>query len=177
MALHLGHAAASVTDAEAEPALEQEALDELLRRHPVENALELDVCGRRFLDHAVDRIPRICRVPASTGGEDAPQPLERFALVTALGLLDEDDDHRDRCLSWATGRIAHRGRLLVSAHGCRPGLRDTYRRLRLRQRPLLGPDGAEDLLADAGFLVEHLEVDSRWDPLAAPALVVVATRA
>lgn len=151
-------------------------LDRVLDAAPAASALELDREGNRFLDYAADRIPRICRVPASPGRADAARPNERFELVSALGLLDEPHYQREFLLQWAHQRLGYRGRLLVSSRGGRQGVRDAYRRLRLHQGRLLGPDEAEDLLADAGFQVLEIDVAHRWGRLGTPALVVVAIR-
>lgn len=151
-------------------------LDRVLAAFPAESALELDPQAHRFLDHAADRIPRICRVPASPGRADAARPNERFALISALGLLDEPRYQRDLLLEWAHRRLGYQGRLLVSSQGGRQGLRASYRRIRLRQGRQLGPDQAEDLLADAGFQLLEMDVSHPFGPLSTPALVVVAIR-
>lgn len=152
-------------------------LDQLLDTYPVMNALELDLRRKGFLTSAQDRIPRICRVPASPGKDEAARPNERFGLIAALGLLDEAPYQRQLLLDWAHRRLSYNGRLLVSSQGGREGLRNTYRRLRLRHEvPHLSASAAEDLLADAGFTVIELDVAHRWDPLSTPSLVIVAIR-
>ncbi len=157
-------------------------LDDLLAQHPVTNALELDPEGRRLLEQATPRIPRVCRVPADPGRKDAPYPGERFDLITARGLLTVPEGQRDVTLTWARQRLREHGRLVVSA---RPRHRDelpnTSRWVPRHHRAArFGPDEAEDVLADAGFVVEHVEpitVPRPWSPSEGSAFLVVATLA
>lgn len=190
------------TAAELDVLMRQRLLDDLLDRFPAENALELDLEGHRFLDPVKHRIPRLCRVPATPGADDAGVPGERFDLVVVPGLLDAGPGQLDLVLEWARHRLRRRGRLVVTARANGQGLRGALRRARHTGPPLLGPDQAEDLLADAGFLVEdiagygylpyrrnadellvprlrarieHNAVARRWDPRHAASFLVVAT--
>lgn len=190
------------TAAELEVLMQRRLLDDLLDRFPAENALELDLEGHRFLDPVMHRIERLCRVPASPGAEDAALPGERFDLVVVPGLLDAGPGQLDLVLDWTRQRLRRRGRLVVSARANGQGVRGTLRRARHTGPPQLGPDQAEDLLADAGFLVEdiagygylpyrrnaeelvaprlrarieHNAVARRWDPRHASRFLVVAT--
>lgn len=161
---------------------ELQLLDDLLAQHPVTNALELDPEGRRLLEQAQPRIPRVCRVPADPGRKDAPYPGERFDLVTAFGLLTVPEGQRDITLTWARQRLREHGRLVVSARPRhRDELPDTSRWVpRHHRAERFGPDEAEDVLADAGFVVEHVEPTTTprpWTVGQAGALLAVATLA
>lgn len=163
---------------ERERAVELRLLDELLAEFPVGSALELDPEGDRVLQQTRARISRVCRVPAHPDGTDAAYPGERFDLVTALGLLTASPGQRDLVLTWARRRLRHNGRLVVSARAHPPVLPDTSRWIPRQPELRLGPDEAEDLLADAGFLllhVTHTAAARRWRPGSAGSFLVVAT--
>lgn len=166
---------------ELESAAELRLLDDLLGQHPATNALELDPEDRRLLEQAQPRIPRICRVPADPERTFAPYPGERFDLILALGVLTAPEGQRDLTLAWVRERLRERGRLVVSARARRLEVPDTSRwvpRHHLTDR--FGPDEAEDLLTDAGFVVEHVEQTSParpWSSGQSGSFLVVATLA
>lgn len=158
-----------------ERAVELRLLDELLAEFPAASALELDPEGDRVLEHTRARIARVCRVPADPDRTDAARPGERFDLVTALGLLTASPGQREVVLTWARQRLRHNGRLVVSARSHGAEHPDTSRWIPRYRDARLGPEEAEDLLADAGFVLVDVTSTTggrRWSPAPAGFLVI-----